>query len=450
MSAETLAMSSIAAIGDRPWLSNALFGKTKWGNPFAEERFVSPYPMYERMRAEGPVVYSRLFQQWFVFGYDEVNEVLRSPDTATSPVADLMLSTRQYRKLTTSTRTNFSRWLLATDPPDHTRLRSAVSRAFTPKQITVYEQLVRNTVDELLAALPRSGEVDIVQAFTNKLPIQVIAEMLGLPKDQRDWLLQTSHEIGAILEPMTTFDPEALSGRFAELDDCFLELIELRRRHPGNDLISAVVLPGDGPSLDDDEIVAMITFLLFAGHETVTGMLGNSLVALEANPDQRGQLQARPELIDNAVEELLRFDAPVQMSGRQATADLCIGGASIPSGANIALMIGAANRDTRRWPDADELRLDRPDPKSISFGFGAHHCLGAALARMELRLSIPPLLDLLGSYTIDASRTKWKRSMGLRGPLSLMVTPRARVAGAIPSSAPEQSAATGRLVAGPR
>jgi len=422
MSAETLALSSIAAIGDRPWLSNAMFGFTKWGNPFAEERFSSPYPMYERMRGDGPVVYSRVFRQWFVFGYDEIHEVLRSPDTATSPVADLMLSTRQYRKLTPSAQTNFARWLLATDPPDHTRLRSAVSRAFTPKQIALYEHLVRNTVDELLAGLPESGDVDIVEAFTNKLPIQVIAELLGLPRDRRDWLLQTSREIGAILEPMSTFDPELLSTRFAELDDFFLDLIEQRRRLPGSDLISAIVVAGDGPILDDDEIVAMITFLLFAGHETVTGVLGNSLVALEANPDQRELLRERPELIDNAIEELLRFDAPVQMSGRQATAELHIGGVTIPKGANVALMIGAANRDTRRWTDANELRLDRPDPKAISFGFGAHHCLGAALARMELRLAIPAMLAVLGDYTIDADRTTWKRSFGLRGPLALNIT----------------------------
>ena len=199
-------------------------------------------------------------------------------------------------------------------------------------------------------------------------------------------------------------------------------MIGARRRSPGNDLISAIAIAGDGPDLDDDEIVAMITFLLFAGHETVTGMLGNSLVALEANPDQRSLLRARPELADNAVEELLRWDAPVQMSGRQATAELSIGGVTIPAGANIALMIGAANRDTRRWVDANELHLDRPDPKSISFGFGAHHCLGAALARMELRAAVPALLHHLGDYTIDAERTRWKRSFGLRGPLALTVT----------------------------
>ena len=163
----------------------------------------------------------------------------------------------------------------------------------------------------------------------------------------------------------------------------------------------------------------MIAFLLFAGHETVTGMLGNSLVALAGNPEQRTLLRNTPDLIDNAVEELLRFDPPAQVSGRQATADFSIAGVNIRQGDNIGLMIGAANRDKRRWRDADELRLDRPDPKPISFGFGAHHCLGAALARMELRHTIPVLLDALGDYTVDLDRAVWKRSFALRGPIAL-------------------------------
>ena len=167
----------------------------------------------------------------------------------------------------------------------------------------------------------------------------------------------------------------------------------------------------------------MIAFLLFAGHETVTGMLGNSLVALADRPDQRVLLRNDPDLIDNAVEELLRFDSPAQVSGRQATADLEIAGTTIRRGDNIALMIGAANRDKRRWVDADELRLDRPDPRPISFGFGAHHCLGAALARMQLRRALPVLLDALGDYTIDSGRTVWKHSFALRGPTSLVLTP---------------------------
>ena len=422
MGAEQLAMSSIAAIGKRPRLSHALFRFSRWGNPFAEERFSWPYPMYERMRAHGEVVYGRAYRQWFVFGYDEVQQVLRSTDVATAPIAELMLSTRQYRRLSPSVRTNFARWLLATDPPDHTRLRSAVARAFTPKQIAGYEPIVRRVVDELLAELPDTGEIDIVEAFTNRVPIQLIAELLGLPVERREWLQEASRVVGGMVEPFTELDAASINARFADLDDYFLGLIERRRSKPGDDVISALASNDDGPVLDGDEIVAMIVFLLFAGHETVTGMLGNSLVALEEFPDQRALLRERRELVDNAVEELLRFDPPLQMAGRHATADLSIAGQRIAAGSNIALMIGAANRDRRRWPDADDLRLDRPDPKPLSFGFGAHHCLGASLARLELRTALPPLLARLGDYRVDRERIVWKRSFGLRGPLQLPLT----------------------------
>jgi len=166
----------------------------------------------------------------------------------------------------------------------------------------------------------------------------------------------------------------------------------------------------------------MIVFLLFAGHETVTGMLGNALVAFAAYPEQRTMLRGNPTLTANAVEELLRFDPPLQMTGRQAMADIVIGGQAISKGDNISLMIGAANRDTRRWPDADELHIDRADPKPLSFGFGTHHCLGAALARMEVRIAIPALLERLGDDTVDKDRIVWKRSFGLRGPLALPLT----------------------------
>lgn len=423
MGVEQLALSTVAAIGNRPRLAATMFRFTAWGNPFAEERFTYPYPMYERMRSAGPVVYNRTYRQWFVFGYDEVHDVLRSPDTATSPIGDLLLSTRRYKRLSPSARLNFSRWLVTNDPPDHTRLRASVSRAFTPRQIADYEPLLANVVDELLSALPTSGEIDVVRTFTNQLPIQAIAELLGLPSDDRAWLVDASRELGGMLDPMNPFDPVSMSARFAELDDYFTSIVDYRRSDPGNDLVSALAADhGEGPVLDRDEIVAMIAFLLFAGHETVTGMLGNALVALARFTDQRELLRHRPDLIGNAVEELLRFDSSAQVTARQATADLTIGDVTIRKGDNIALMLGAANRDKRRWADADELRLDRPDPKPITFGFGAHHCLGAALARMQLQLALPPLLDRLGDYTVDLHRATWNRSFTLRGPRSLPVT----------------------------
>lgn len=426
MGVEQAAMSSIAAIGRHQWLSNALFRFTAWGNPFAAERFSWPYPMYARMRTDGPVAYGRLYRQWFVFGYDEVQEVLRSPHTATAPIGELLLSTARYRKLSPTARSNFSRWLLVNDAPAHTRLRAAVSRAFTPRQIERYEPLVATAVSELVGTLDTTTEIDIVEAFTSRLPIQAIAAVLGLPDDRRLWLLSASREIGGMLEPLTPFDPVSMSERFAELDAYFRAVIAQRRREPGHDLISALAGSDEATALADDEIVAMIAFLLFAGHETITGMLGNSLVALARHPEQRTLLRDTPDLVDNAVEELLRFDTSAQVSGRQATADFAVGGVTIRRGDNIGLMIGAANHDTRRWLDADELLLDRPDPRPISFGFGVHHCLGAALARMELRHTIPRLLDSLGDYTVDFERIVWKRSFALRGPVVLPLTARKR------------------------
>jgi len=427
MGIEQMAMSGVAAVGRHRRVADALFHFTKWGNPFADERFSWPYPMYDRMRADGPVTYGRPYRQWFVFGYDEVQEVLRSPHAATAPVGELLLSTSRYRKLTPTARSNFARWLLINDAPDHTRLRAAVSRAFTPRQIDGYEPLIRQAVGDLVDELDTTREIDIVEAFTTRLPIQAIAAILGLPLDRRQWLLEASREIGGMLEPLTPFDPDSMSERFAELDSYFRTVIAERRDQPGHDLISALAATDEGHDLDDEEIVAMIAVLLFAGHETVTGTLGNALVALARHPDQRTLLRDNPDLIENAVEELLRFDPPAQVTGRQATADLEIAGVTIRRGDNIGLMIGAANRDKRRWTDADELRLDRPDPRPISFGFGAHHCLGAALARLQLRITLPPLLDALGDYTIDPGRIVWKRSFALRGPTSLLVTPHATV-----------------------
>ena len=429
MGLEQMAMSGVAAVGRHRRVSDALFRFTKWGNPFADERFSWPYPMYDRMRAGGPVAYGRPYRQWFVFGYDEVQEVLRSPHTATAPVGALLLSTSRYRKLTPTARSNFARWLLINDAPDHTRLRAAVSRAFTPRQIDRYEPLIRQAAGALVDELDTTREVDMVEAFTSRLPIEAIAAILGLPLDRRQWLLDASREIGGMLEPLTPFDPDSMSERFAELDDYFRNVIAERRDHPGDDLISALAATatatnddGDGSGLDDDEMVAMIAVLLFAGHETVTGLLGNTLVALARYPEQRTLVRDHPDLVENAVEELLRFDPPAQVSGRQATADFEVAGATIRRGDNIGLMIGAANRDKRRWTDADELRLDRPDPRPISFGFGAHHCLGAALARLELRITLPALLDALGDYSIDPGRTVWKRSFALRGPTVLPLT----------------------------
>ncbi len=391
------------------------------GDPFAPDRFSYPYGIYDTMRADGPVVFSNIYQQWFVFGYDEIHEVFRSPQATTSSIVDVLLTVSPYNKLSPSSVTNFRRWLLVTDPPEHSRLRGAVSRAFTPRRIASYEPRIKTVVAELLASIEHAHEVDIVNEFTARLPIFVIADLLGLPRDRWEWLRAASAEIGGILEAFGGFDPVSMNARFDELHAYFSTIIEQRRSHPQDDLITAMIAEDAEHVLDTDEVMAMIALLMFAGHETTTGLLGNAIVALAQHPEQRELLRSKPELIDNAVEELLCFDPPAQTSARFANEELTVGGKTIRKGATIALMIGAANRDTRQWPDANELRLDRPDPKPISFGHGMHFCLGASLARLETRVALPAFLASFGDYTVDLGTATWKRSHTLRGPLSLQV-----------------------------
>ncbi len=419
MNVEQVMLPIVRGIGRHPRLSKQLFRFAKWGDPFAPERFSWPYPIYDKMTAKGPAVYSRPYQQWFVSGYDEVIAVLRSPNASTELLAQRLLAVSPYTKLSDEATENFRRWLLMSDPPVHTRLRGAVSRAFTPRRIHGYEPRIRALADELLSEIADESAPDIVPAFTARLPVYAIAELLGLPNDRWEWLWESSTMIAGMLEAMETFDPQTMSQRFAELHETFTELIAQRRAEPLDDLISALV--SDEGDLSDDEVISMITVLMFAGHETTTGLLGNSLVALAHHPDQRELLRSQPDLIDNAVEELLRFDTTAQFSGRNTDGPIEVGDITIPAGSSIALMIGAANRDTRRWPDADELRLDREDPRSISFGHGIHHCLGASLARLEMSVGIPAVLAAFGDYTVKPETTEWKRSHSLRGPTRLVL-----------------------------
>ncbi len=419
MNLEQVLLPVVRAVGARPRLSASVFRFAKWGNPYAPERFSWPYPIYERMTAGGPVVYARTYQQWFVSGHDEVLAVLRSPNASTEALANRLLALSPYTKLNDTAIENFRRWLLVTDPPMHTRLRSAVSRTFTPKRVGDLEPRVRSIADELIADMGGASSVDVVESYTAALPINAIAAILGLPQDRWVWLRAASAQIGQMLEALDSFDPVEMNRTFDDLQSTFTDLIAERRAHPQDDLISALV--ADESQLDDSEVISMISVLMFAGHETTTGLMGNALVALARHPDQRQLLRDRPEVIDNAVDELLRYDTTAQFTGRNTTGPIEVGDVTIPAGANVALMIGAANRDRRRWPDADTLRLDRPNPKPISFGHGIHHCLGASLARLEMRVGVPAFLAAFGDYRVADADIEWKRSHTLRGPTRLVV-----------------------------
>ena len=409
----------MAYVAQRPALGNTLFRFSKWGNPFSEDRFSWPYPIYDKMLTDGPLFYSRLYRQWFVLGHDEAQQVLRSSNTSTAKAGEVVLALPSYRKLTPQVREAVTRWLLLQDPPEHTRMRVAVARAFTPRASATHEATVVRVVDSLLDALPRDGEVDLVEAFTAQLPVHTIAALLGLPPDRWEWLRALSQSLGSLLEPLAGIDPDKVNRDVAELHEMFQTTIDDRRRAPREDLVSALVSNENGATLTDVEVLAMIGFLLFAGHETVTGALGNSLVALERNPDQRKLLLERPEIIDRAVEELLRYDSSVQVSARTTSGPIQIGDVTIPKKAVVGIFIGAANRDPRRWSDADHLDLERVNETPIMFGHGMHHCLGAALARLEMKTALPRLLQRIEGGSIDLSRIEWKKSFVLRGPTRL-------------------------------
>jgi cytochrome P450 len=424
MRVEQIAIPAVRLLANRPRLAHALFRLTNDESPFDPDYYVDPYRALEAVRNKyGQVYYRKVFRQWFVVGYDEALELLRSPSLSVSSALNVLMDIRPYSQLSAEAKASFVRWLLFVDPPDHSRLRSLVQRAFAPNTIKAFEPRVRAIADDLLAKIAEQRTPDVVAGFASPLPIFAIGELLGLPPDRWAWLKSASDDITGLIDPLHGFDPKVVSVRVAELNAYFTEVIEQRRLEPGDDLISVLVTAADdGDKLDNDELLAMLGFLLFAGHETTTTLIGNSLVALARHPEQRAVLRDHPELIDNAVEELIRFDTSVQATPRSTTAPISVGGTTIPAGQQVAILWGLVNRDVRRWPDADKLRLDRPDPKPLSFGHGIHHCLGASLARMELRIAVPAFLEAFGDYRLNPATTEWKRSLSMRGPTVLPIT----------------------------
>ena len=421
MRVEQIAFPAIRKLAEHTRLADAVFRLVRTENPFSPEFYVNPYPRTDKLWARGPVFFHRIFGQWIVIGYDEVQELLRSNDTAVSGTVELLLSIRPYSALSDQAKTTFRKWVLVTDPPDHTRLRSLVSRAFTTKRIASWEPRIQAVADALIEAMRNTDEPDVVTSFTTRLPIYVIGDILGLPRDRWDWLKETSDVIASLLDPFLSFDPVVMNRHFADLDAYFREVAAQRRAAPQDDLISVLVQASDGDALTDEELIAMIEILMIAGHETTTGMLGNAIVALAAHPEQRELFRQRPDMRENAIEELIRFDTSVHSGVRVATKEITLGGRTIKTGARVAILWGAANRDPRRWPDANELHLDRENPRPISFGHGIHHCIGAALARLEMRVGLGAFIDAFGDYTLDENKIKWKKSGTLRGPVLLPI-----------------------------
>jgi cytochrome P450 len=318
------------------------------------------------------------------------------------------------------------RSFLGLNPPDHTRLRKLVSKAFTPRMVAQLAPRIEQITTELLdAALAVDGPVDLIKDFASPLPVVVISELLDVPLADRDRFEGWSHEMARGLDPDFLLPPDvrlrAMHAR-EEFADYFRGLVALRRANPGDDLLSALVAVHDqGDVLTESELLATLILLLIAGHETTVNLIGNGTLALLRHPGQLARLHAEPELIDRAIEELLRYDSPVQLTIRYAIQDGEVGGQAIPRGSFLLLLIGAANRDPDEHDDPDSLDLGREPSRHLAFGQGVHFCLGAPLARLEGRIALNALTQRAPKIQLAGEPT-WKDNVVLRGLQNLTVT----------------------------
>ena len=323
---EEIALRVLRGLVRRPRLADAVFRFDRWGNILGPDRFVDPYPIYERMRESGPVSFSPLFQQWAVVGYEEAREVLRSPSFGVAGQMELLMDARPYSELSDQTRALFRNALLFTDPPLHTRLRAAVNRAFTPRQMQQLEPRVRAIVDRLLQGIADDPTPELMTSIAEPLPIQVIAELIGVPEERWSWVTEISTVLRRVVDPFVPLDPAEVDRTCTELATYYSSLADERAAHPTDDLLTDLARSEADGQINRTELLSLLAILLLAGHETTTGAIGNALVALGRNPEQRDLLRNRPDLWPNAVEELLRYDTVLQTDPRQALENVTIGG----------------------------------------------------------------------------------------------------------------------------
>jgi cytochrome P450 len=390
-------------------------------NPMAPEFVVDPYPTYHRLLAEDPVHHSPL-GFWVLTRYADVIAMLRDPRLIKEPIAAFVAA-----RFGMAVPPGLGLSMLDRDPPDHTRLRGLVSKAFTPKALESLRPHIQGIVDGLLAKVEGRGEMDLIEEFAYPLPVRVICEMLGVPVADHErfkqWGLDIARGLDAImLPPDSEVAQRSMAGRRA-LAAYFRELIAERRAAPREDMLSALIAAEEaGDKLNEDELMATCLLLLVAGHETTVNLIGNGSLALLRHPAELRKLRDNPGLITSAVEELLRFDGPVQRTARIPSEDITIGDHTIPKGEMVMPFLGAADRDPAQFPDPDCLDITRGDNRHIAFGMGIHFCLGAPLARMEGQIAINTMLQRLPKLALAIDKPEYRQSLTLRGLQALPVS----------------------------
>jgi cytochrome P450 len=395
-------------------------------DPFAPGFTDDPYPAYAAVRAAAPV-YQHPYGFWLLTRYEEVSWLLRAnlsvEDKKMAPGPMVEIRDALYGDEPGTAADGLS--MLDRDPPDHTRLRRLVSKAFTPRSIQALRPRIVELVDGMLGEIEARQRVDLVEALAFPLPFIVIAQMLGTPPADHTRIRELSGTLVRSLEPVN--DPQMAAAIIAanrELCDIAGEMIAWKRKNPADDLLTAMINAEDGGDvLSDDELVAQTLLLYLAGHETTVNLISGGTLALLRHPGELAALRDDPGLAGNAVEELLRYDSPVQASRRITLEPITLGGTEIPAGAFVMASLGSANRDEGFWgEDAGQVRLRRENARQhVSFGAGVHHCLGASLARLEAAIAFERLVTRFPGLALDGD-VEWNGRINLRGPAHLPVS----------------------------
>jgi cytochrome P450 len=392
-------------------------------NPFLRSYRIDPYPAYRKLQARHRVYVDRLLGgNCVVSRYDDVVAVLGDVRFSVDrQQAQVFQRLQPFQGLSAEFTGAIQNALLMIDPPAHTRLRRMVNKAFTPRVVEALRGRIQALVDELLDAVAARRSMELVHDLAYPLPVTVIAELLGIPSADRARFKEWSDTLSVLLDPLqAAAGLAATEHAYAEVAAYMRPVFAARRQAPRDDLISGLVaVEEDGQALTDTELLSLAMLILGAGHETTTNLIGNAVLALLRNPGERRRLQDDLGLIGSAVEEFLRYDSPVQTTDRVASVDCEVAGRPIRRGGTVLLLLGAANRDPARFVDPDRLDLGRRDNHHLSFGHGAHFCLGAALARIEAQIAIATLLRRFPDLDGDREPTDWKRSIVLRGPTAL-------------------------------
>jgi len=395
---------------------------------FSGESLQNPYPMYARMHEEGPLHYVEAGNKWGVwaiFSHAECASIAKDPRLSAKRAQQMLLALPISRQAEFSELARmFGLWLIFMDPPEHTRLRKLLNKGFSAGAVEGLRPQVEAIVDQMLKPFQPGSEVDLMRELANPMPVRIILEMLGIPQELGDTFVDWSRAIAAFRGNPNRGVEEAQAAQDAliALTEFFRKTVAERRRNKGSDLVSLLIdIEEEGEVLTEEELYAQCIALLFAGHETTRNLIGNGMYTLLQNPEQTAELREKSEMVRSAVEELLRYESPVQFTARVLKEDMEVCGQPIRKGWTVLCMLGAANRDPKQFDEPNRLDLKRLNNQHLAFSAGLHFCIGAQLARLEGQVALRNLVQRFPNMKLAGPRPEWASTFGLRGLKSLPV-----------------------------